>query len=233
MIAASRLSLHRVTGNWLGLKASISRTSISQGGFVANAASAIAVAFSTIALVPLSYRRHRQARRRSRCRRGESPASACERRCGKRVLHRLEGQAGECGITHHTLRTERMGRYVLRSSRSSVSVLDEAGVFVRAHTRRALRRRLHLRREVRSGGRTLGEAVRCLRKFACLLQYGKDSPSWPNAPTSIDNTGPPGPARGRSTEASRGFRLSARAKQFPPRQGYSPRAQRPACGNHA
>jgi len=55
MIAASRLSLHRVTGNWLGLKASISRTSISQGGFVANAASAIAVAFSTIALVPLCY----------------------------------------------------------------------------------------------------------------------------------------------------------------------------------
>ena len=159
MIAASRLSLHRVTGNWLGLKASISRTSISQGGFVANAASAIAVAFSTIALVPLSYGDTGKLVAVADAVEANRPQVPASVDAGTVSCTDLKDKLASCGITHHTLRTERMGRYVLRSSRSSVSVLDEAGVFVRAHTRRALRRRLHLRREVRSGGRTLGEAV--------------------------------------------------------------------------
>ena len=86
-------------------------------------------------------------RRRRSCRRQCSPKSSA-RRSANGVLHCIEGSIAGGQRTHHPLRSQgRLGRYVLRSSRSSMSVLANARIYVREDERWALRRRLHLRRQ--------------------------------------------------------------------------------------
>jgi hypothetical protein len=75
--------------------------------------------------------------------------SSCARYAGEPVLRRLKGSIEDCWRTKHPLGTSgRLGRHLLRSSRSSVSVLANAAIYLREGTRWPLRRRLHLRRKV-------------------------------------------------------------------------------------
>ena len=97
----------------------------------------------------------------------------------------LKDKLGECGITHHT-RTERMGRYV-HGPRVPQCQFWTRPVFSYVRTRNWALRSVTSVSKSSERRRALGEAIQ-IASESSTCSVRKDSPSWPNAPTSIDLT---------------------------------------------